>query len=211
MRPWTVEHGTLWALETGAALPPVFPAQVQLEFNEVTAADAAKLAVAMFLPNGEPILQRLQSKRRCFVVCAAGQIASYGWVTHGAEYVGELERTFQFADEDAYIWDCGTVSAWRGKHCYSALLSQIVYRLHREGTPRIWIGASLENRPSIRAFANAGFSPVVQLTYRRFRRLTWMWLRPAQSKRHPLVSAAYKILIDSHERCFGRLVIGYRR
>ena len=132
-------------------------------------------------------------------------------MTHGAEYVGELERTFQLDDEDAYIWDCATVSAWRGKHCYSALLSQIVYRLHREGTPRIWIGASQQNRPSIRAFANAGFSEVVRLTYRRFRRLTWMWIRRAHSQRRPLVSAAYDILINSHERRFGQLVIGYRR
>ena len=78
MQRSTVEHGTLWALETGVALPPVFPAQVELEFNEVTAADAAKLAAAMALPDADPVLRRLQSNRRCFIIGAAGQIASYG-------------------------------------------------------------------------------------------------------------------------------------
>ena len=38
-----------------------------------------------------------------------------------------------------------------------------------------------------------------------------MWIRQAHSKRRPLVAAAYDILINSHERRFGQLVIGYRR
>jgi len=211
MRPWAVERGTLWAVEMGDDLPPVRPARVAADFEAVGVADIAELAVAMNLPTPKPIRQRLQSNRRCFILRVANQIASYGWVTRGAECVGELERQFHLHDDEGYIWDCGTVPAWRRHGCYSALLSYITHRLHREGASRIWIGASRENQPSIRGFANAGFEPVVDLTYRRLYRLTLMWIHQAPSTRRPLVSAAYRILLDDHERRFGRLVVGYKR
>jgi len=211
MQPWAVEYGTLWALETDGDLPPLCPARVEVEFKAVGDADVDALARAMSLPTPEPIQQRLQNNRRCFSLRAAGQIATYGWVTRGAECVGELERQFHLHDDEGYIWDCGTVPAWRGQGCYSALLSFIMHRLHREGASRIWIGASRENQPSIRGFANAGFKPVVDLTYRRIYRLTLIWIHEAPSTRRPLVSAAYRILLNDHERRLGRLVIGYHR
>src|SRR5262249_40519940 len=139
------------------------------------------------------------------------QIVTYGWVTQGVECVGELERQFHLHDDEAYIWDCGTVPAWRGQGCYSALLSCIIHRLQREGAVRIWIGASRQNQPSIRGFASAGFNPVVDLTYRRLYRLTLMWIHPAPSNRRPLVSAAYRILLNAHERRLGQLIVGYKR
>jgi ribosomal protein S18 acetylase RimI-like enzyme len=186
-------------------------ARVEVGFEEVGAGDIDDLAVAMNLPSSEAIRQRLQGNRRCFILKVGDQIATYGWVTRGVEVVGELERQFHLHDDEAYIWDCGTVPAWRGQHCFSTFLSQIIYRLHQEGVPRIWIGASRQNQPSIRAFANAGFKPVVDVTYRRFYRLTLMWIHQALSPRRPLVSAAYRILLDDHERRFGQWVIGYKR
>src|SRR5262245_19401930 len=211
MRPWAVEHGTLWAAEIGDALPPICQARVEADFKEVGGADAHELAIAMNLPTPEPIQQRLLSDRRCFILRVADQIATYGWVTRGPECVGELERQFHLRDDEGYIWDCGTVPAWRGQGCYSALLSCIVHRLHREGVARIWIGASRENQPSIRGFAKAGFKPVVDLTYRRLYRLTSMWLHPAPAAPRPLVAEAYRILLTDRERRLGRLVVGYHR
>ena len=209
MQPLTVEYGTLWAVEPGTRLPPICSARVEAAFEELGVADADALAVAMNLPTPEPIVRRLQSNRRCFSLKVAEQIASYGWVTRGAECVGELERQFRLRDDEAYIWDCGTVPAWRGQRCYSALLSQLIYRLHHEGAPRIWIGASQHNQPSIRAFTNVGFQRVVDVTYRRFYHLTLLWIRHAPSARRPLTSAAYHILLNDHERRFGQLIIGY--
>lgn len=211
MPPWAVEYGTLWAVEAGDGLPPLCPARVQVEFQEAGMADLDDLTVAMNLPTPEPIRQRLQSNRRCFSLRVGGQVASYGWVTHGVECVGELERQFHLRDDEAYIWDCGTVPAWRGQRCYSALLSYIVHQLHQEGVSRIWIGASRLNRPSIQGFANAGFKPVVDCTYRRFYRLTLLWIHQALSTQIPLVSDAYRILINEHERRWGQLAIGYKR
>jgi ribosomal protein S18 acetylase RimI-like enzyme len=209
MQPWTVEYGTLWAVEPSVRLPPICSARVEAEFEELRFGDAGDLATAMNLPTPEPILRRLQNNRRCFSLKVAGQIASYGWVTRGTECVGELERQFNLHDDEAYIWHCGTLPAWRGQRCYSALLNQLIYRLHHEGVPRIWIGASLQNQPSIRAFANAGFQPVVDVAYRRLYYLTLMWIHHAPSARRTLVSAAYRILLNNHERRLGQLIIGY--
>jgi GNAT superfamily N-acetyltransferase len=209
-QPWSVEDGTLWALETGGGLPPLCRARIETKFEEIGAGDLDDLAVAMNLPTPEPIRQRLQSQRRCFILKVGDEIATYGWVTHGVECVGELERQFNLHDDEAYIWDCSTVPTWRGQRCYSALLSQIIYRLHDEGVARLWIGASRQNQPSIRAFANAGFNQVVDVVYRRFYRLTLMWIQSVGSAWPSLVSAAYRILRNAHERRVGPLLIGFK-
>lgn len=210
MQRWVVEHGTLWVLETVNGLPPLCSARVETVFKELAAADIDDLTAAMNLSTATLIRQRLEGNRRCFIMKVDGQIATYGWVTHGVERVGELERTFHLQNDEAYIWDCVTLPAYRGQRCYSALLSHITYHLHREGTPRIWIGASLPNDPSVKGFANAGFQPVVWLTYRRFFRLTVLWFQQAPAALPRLVSAAYRILVNTHEQRFGRLAIGYK-
>lgn len=211
MQSWVIEYGTLWALETGGDLPSLCPARVEVGFAEVGASEFDDLAVAMNLSSPEAIRLRLQGRRRCFILKVGDQITTYGWVTCGVEVVGELERKFHLHDDEAYIWDCGTVPAWRGQRCYSALLSHIVYRLHQEGIPRIWIGASRHNQPSVQGIANAGFQRVIDLTYRRFYYLTVLWFQEALTAPPPLILAAYRILLNSHERRFGQLAIGYKR
>jgi ribosomal protein S18 acetylase RimI-like enzyme len=207
---WIIENGTLWAVEPGASLPPLYSARAVADFVELGIADADALAVAMGLASPEPVLQRFQTGRRCFSLLAAGQIAAYGWVTRGPECVGELEREFHLNDSEAYIWDCSTLPAWRRQGYYSALLSHLIHQLHGEGLLRIWIGASRQNQPSVRGFASAGFQPVVDITYCRFYRLTLMWYYRARSAQSSLVAAAYRILLADQERRFGRLAIGYK-
>jgi ribosomal protein S18 acetylase RimI-like enzyme len=211
MQSWTTEDGTLWVFETNDSLPPMCAARVEVTFAEVGAADIDELAVAMNLATPELIHQRLQGRRRCFSLRVADQIVTYGWVTQGVEWVGELERQFQLHDDEAYIWDCGTVPAWRGQRGYSALLSQIIYRLQTEAVSRIWIGASRQNQPSIKGFVNAGFQRVIDLTYRRFYRLTMLRFQEAPDVAPPLIAAAYRILLDDHERRCGPLAMGYKR
>jgi len=210
MQPWVVEHGTMWVLETGNGLPPVCSARIEVTFEELVVAEIGDLAEAMNLSSPEPIHRRLESgRRRCFVLKRAGQIVTYGWVTHGLEYVGELERKFHLHDDEAYIWDCGTIPAMRGQRCYSALLSHMIYRLHREGTPRIWIGASRHNVPSVRGFDNAGFEPVMDVTYRRIFLLTLLWFDEAPTAPSHLVSAVYRIFLNNRETRFGQVAVGY--
>src|SRR5690349_4054328 len=149
MQLWKRERGTLWAIDAKEPLPPLCLARTQAEFAELRAEQLDELAGAMELADPELIQERLQRGRRAFILRAAGQIAAYGWVTRGVECVGELERQFQLRDDEAYIWDCGTVAAWRGQRFYSALLSQLIRELFREDTRRIWIGASRHNQASI--------------------------------------------------------------
>jgi ribosomal protein S18 acetylase RimI-like enzyme len=211
MRPWTLEHGTLWAIDAGGRLPPLCQAQVQAAFAEVRGEDLDDLTRAMNLPTPEPIRRRMQCGRRCFCLRVAGRIAAYGWVTRGAEYVGELEREFHLRDDEAYIWDCATLPAWRGRRCYSALLSQLAHQLGREGARHIWIGASRQNQASVGGFVNAGFKPVIDLSYCRAYRLTLMWIYQSAAAQHSLVAAAYRILLNAHEWRLGQLALGYRR
>ena len=206
-----VERGTLWGLETGNGFPPVCSARVEAVFKELAAGEIDDLTAAMNLPSSELIYRRLEANRRCFILKVDGEIATYGWVTHGIENVGELERTFHLGDDEAYIWDCVTRPAFQRQRCYSSLLSHIVHQLHRERVTRIWIGASLPNDPSVRGFANAGFQPVIDLTYRRFYKFTLLWFREAATATPQLISAAYRILVNNHEQRFGRLAIGYKR
>ena len=56
-----------------------------------------------------------------------------------------------------------------------------------------------------------GANRLLARAVRRLYRLTLMWIRPAPATSHPLVSAAYRILLDEHERRLGRLAIGYNR
>ena len=211
MKPWSVELGTFWVLDAANGLPPECSARVEVEFSEFASSDMDSLTAAMNLSNPEPVRQRLQAHRRCFLLKAGGQIAAYGWVTHGRESVGELEREFNLHDDEAYIWDCGTVPAWRGQRCYSALLSQIIHLLHREGVPYIWIGASRLNKPSVQGIANAGFHHILDLTYQRISRLKLIWFREIPNAPPPLISAAYRILLNDNERRWGPWVIGMIR
>ena len=210
MQPWAVEYGTFWALEPSRSLPPILPAQVDVDFEEVGPHDTLALADAMNLPTQEIVHQRLKSGRRCFCSKAANKIVTYGWVTFGIEHVGELERDFHLNDDEAYVWDCSTIPSWRKKGCYSTLLSHILYKLHEEKVPRIWIGASRQNRPSIQGIANAGFQWVLDLTYRRFYRFTLLWFQDAPGAIPSLLTAAYRILLNNHEKRIGNLVIGYK-
>lgn len=211
MEPWVVESGTLWALETGNGLPPLCSAQVEVMFREVQDDAIEELASAMNLTSLAPIQERLQSQRRCYCLWVSDQIVSYGWVTYGVECVGELERKFYIHENEAYIWDCGTVLAWRGQHFYSALLSHMIHQLYNDGVQRIWIGASRQNQPSIKGFTNAGFQPIVDCVYGRIYRLTLLWIQQADTAQPPLIAAAYRILLNNHERRLGRLIIGYKR
>jgi GNAT superfamily N-acetyltransferase len=211
MQQCVVERGTLWALETGNGLPPARSARVEAVFKELEAGETHDLTVAMNLPSPELIHRRLEDNRRCFILKVDGQIATYGWMTHGVEWVGELEREFHLHKDEAYVWDCVTLPPYQRQRCYTSLLSHIIYQLHRESVPRIWIGASLPNDPSVGGFANAGFQPVIDLTYRRFYQLTMLWLREAPTAVPHLVSAAHRILVNNYEQRFGRLAIGYKR
>lgn len=209
MRLKNTESGTFWVLDARNDLPPACRARIKTDFEELTAGGIDDLAAALNLPTPDPIRRRWQQGRRCFLLKAEGHIAAYGWVTLGPECVGELEREFNLEGNEAYIWDCGTVPHWRQHGLYSSLLSQIIYQLRDEGVPRIWIGASRQNRPSVRGIENAGFDHVLDLVYYRFYRVIAIRIQRSSEAPPDLVSAAFSIILQDYERRFGDLAVGW--
>lgn len=195
---WTYERGELWAL-TLASLPSASAPLADVVFTEITVADAPSLATVMGLADAGEARARFAAGSRCFTAQVAGQIACYGWVSRGAERIGELERTLRMRPDEAYIWDCATLPTFRRRGLYTALLRQIETTLGAEGARRVWIGASARNEPSLRAFASAGFHPAVTVTFARllgWRRFTARGMAGAPTD---LVAAAQAALASGAE------------
>lgn len=198
-RPWASERGTLWALDLDApappaSAPPTSPTPDGVTLGELMPDDAVPLAAAMGTSDPQVVRERLVSGRRCFAACIEGAIAAYGWVSQGAERIGELERTMRMQPGEAYIWDCATLPAWRGRGLYTALLRHIVATLRAERLRRLWIGASLDNTPSIRGFRAAGFRPAVRLVYLRVLGIRYNRLAGDATAPPPLVADAREVL-----------------
>jgi ribosomal protein S18 acetylase RimI-like enzyme len=196
---WAFERGTLWARECGGKdVASVIPGREavlrEAMLREALPGDTEALARAMGLATATEAQQRFGAGRRCFIALVDGSIATYGWVSHGVESIGELERSFRMAPDEAYIWDCVTLPRYRGQRLYCALLSHIVTTLCRDGTRRIWIGASLDNTPSIRGFAAAGFQPVLTLTYLRLLGIRRVWMAGDTAASPALVTRARECL-----------------
>lgn len=165
---WAFQRGKLAVRELGdRPLPPAGETGLAVRFAEVNADDAAALAKAMGHGLPERILDSLDLDRRCFVAWREEQIASYCWVSFQQEYVGEMERTLNLRPGEAYIWNCATLPDFRRQGIYTALLGYMLTRLVQDGMQRVWIGADLENVPSHRAFASAGFQEAALFTYLR--------------------------------------------
>lgn len=201
---WAFERGTMWAMDladpVGGGTTRVSP-RIAASLGEVQREAALSLVVAMGLADPALVLQRFDSGRRCFAAWTDDRIIAYGWVSWGVECVGEWERPFHIPGGEAYIWDCATLPAFRRLRLYSALLSYIAATLRGEGTARVWIGASLSNRPSIRGMAVAGFQPVVTLTYVRLFHLSHFWMAGDPAASPSLVAAARQALVASTNAC----------
>ena len=207
-RTWAFERGTLWAVELDRSTPSPVPSRLAAIFGEIHRGSAELLATAMDLPHPEPVLRRFTTGRRCFAAWVADRIAAYGWVSQAAECIGELEREIQLPAGEAYIWDCVTLPPYRRQRLYSALLRHILLRLHDESVQRVWIGSSLDNRASIRGFANAGFRPVVSLAYARLFELRGLWMIRHRSVPDHLVHAARQSLTTDRENWWGPVAVG---
>jgi GNAT superfamily N-acetyltransferase len=229
-RAWAFQQGILWAMELSGVVPggsgpharsaPVRAAEsrvpakvsphVAAHFAEAGRESIEPLARAMDLPEPSIVARRLETGRRCFVGRRESEIVTYGWLSQCDESVGELERDYRMRPGEAYIWDCATLPDHRGEGLYGALLSHIKHTLRGEGVQRAWIGANLENEPSLRAFARAGFQPVVQVAYARLLRLRCLWLRAQPAAPAELVECARGMLTAPYERAWRVLIVGIR-
>lgn len=206
-RRWTHERGVLWVIELHAAPPRVQP-RIRAQFGTAGLEAAAELARVMEM-DVPSVRARLESGRRCFVARVEGAIAAYGWVSRRNEYIGEQERDIQLQAVEAYIWDCVTLARYRNQRLYSALLGEMLVALREEGVRRVWIGTGLANQASLRAFANAGFQPVLTLSYARGFRLRFLWMSGRTGAPRELVAAARRALLTGRERMWGSFGLGW--
>jgi hypothetical protein len=102
--------------------------------------------------------------------------------------------------EEAYIWDCVTLPAFRRNHLYSALLTYIVGELRAEKFHRIWIGADLNNLASQRGIARAGFIHVADLVLERVLTLRQVWVQGRPDVPESLVAEARRVFLNNRDK-----------
>ena len=141
---------------------------------------------------GDRVAPRFGRGCRCFGVWDREELAGYGWVSTGAEWIGELALELTPDTAEAYIWNCMILPHHRRKGLYRALLVSIVARSRAEGLRRLWIG-SIEV-PAEQADADAGFVPVLRFTVTRIGGFRWRRARPAENASPVLVDAARRRL-----------------
>lgn len=174
-RLWAYERGAFWVMDVDRVTLPA-AAHTTATISEAAPDAASTLAEAMELADPHQAQQRFAEGSRCFVARIEGAIAAYGWVSQGAAEIGELECTLRLRPDEAYIWDCATLTPFRRQGLYSALLAATARTLREEGIRRIWIGAAARNRPSLRGFATAGFQPVANVLHVRLLTISHTWL-----------------------------------
>ncbi len=158
--------GTFWALNLEGTLPDDVVPRLAARFGRIDVAGARALAQAMRLADAAPVLQRFARHCRCYGAWVDGRLAAYGWVTFDEERIGELGLRVRLAPGEAYIWDCATLPAHRGKRLYPALLAYITRTLRAEGFRFVLIGADADNHASQQGFLLNGFQPVVDMLRR---------------------------------------------
>ena len=94
---------------------------------------------------------------RCFAVMIDGAVAGYGWLSASPEWIGELQLEIRPRKAEGYIWNCMTLTGYRRRGVFRALVIGIAEAARQTGFTRLWIGSVAV--PAEKALAPAGFSP----------------------------------------------------
>ena len=114
---------------------------------------------------GDRVAMRFARGCRAFASIVDGSVVSYGWMSFGREWVGELALEVVPAAGEAYIWNCFTLEPHRRQGHYRRVLQGIVATARREGLKRLWIGSV--DVPAEKADADAGFARVLSFEIAR--------------------------------------------
>ena len=190
--------GTIWTLDPAAPTPEIAPL-APVAFCRADSSAAAELAEAMGGDVLAEVLRRFENGRQCYVARVDGRLAAYGWVSFDEEFIGELNLRLRLLPGEAYVWNCVTLSDFRQKHLYSALLVHIARELGKAHFSRIWIGADLENIPSQRGIARAGFTYVADLFIARVLTLRQVWVQGRPGVPEGLVAEARRAFLNNRD------------
>lgn len=192
-------RGTIWVLHLDQEMPAVAP-RIHAEFRRLTPDLVPVLASSTTSLTLTEINKRLESGRQCYMAFADGQIAAYGWVSFVEEDIGELNLRIKLLPGESYIWDCATLPAFREKLLYSALLIHILGELHAQNICRTWIGADLENIPSQKGIARAGFHHVADLAIERVLAMRQVWVTGLPGVPDGVVAEARRAFLNDRDK-----------
>ena len=192
--------GTIWAMDLDEAASVDCRPLVPAHFFRVQLESAPELVEAMGGDVLPEVLKRFETGRRCYAARVDGTLAAYGWVSFDEEFIGELNLRLRLLPGEAYIWNCVTLPAFRQKYLYTGLLAHIVGELRNEQFSRVWIGADLDNIPSQRGIARAGFTHVADLVVARVLTLRQVWVQGQPDVPDDLVAEARRAFLDNRDK-----------
>lgn len=190
--------GTIWIFDLQQPAAEVLPL-LQVTFRRIDLHATHLLTRSLGTAVVEEFNQRLSSGRRCYTAWVGSQLAGYGWVSFGGEDVGELGLHLQLQPCEAYVWDCYTLPAFRGKRVYPALLAWILRELNNERLCWVWIGADMDNIPSQQGIDRAGFMRVADLLIGQEVSQRIMWLEGYPGVAESLVNEARRVYLGNVE------------
>ena len=193
------KDGTIWALNLDEPAPVITPL-VAATFRQVGRESALAVGTSLGGDTSEEVLQRFETGRRCYTAWVEGTLAAYGWVSINEEFVGELNLRLWLLPGEAYLWDCATVPIFRRQSLYSALLAYILGELRGEKLCRAWIGADMDNMPSQRGIARAGFRRVADLVVEQVLPLRMAWVQGRPGVPESLVSEARRVFLGDRDK-----------
>ena len=191
--------GTIWAMNLDWPIPIITPA-VDVTFRRIGLETVPALADVLGESAADEILNRFKSGRRCYTGWVDNQLAAYGWVSFDEEFIGELSLRVRLLPGEAYIWDCATLPIFRQQHLYTALLVYILRELYAEQFCRAWIGANLENIPSQRGIASAGFKPVADMVVARVLAMRLVWIQGRPDIPENIVAEARRAFLNNRDK-----------
>ena len=139
-------------------------------------------------PDGDLVATRLGRRCRCFVAWTGDELAGYGWLSTGPEWIGEVQLEITPRAGEGYIWNCVTVPERRRRGVFRSLLLGITEQARRDGLVRLWIGSVAI--PAEKAVGYAGYTPVLHFSSRTRAGLHWLRVTPAPQAGSAVVAAA---------------------
>jgi GNAT superfamily N-acetyltransferase len=143
-------------------------------------------------PEGDLVSLRLARGCRCFAASLGDELVGYGWLSRGAEWIGEVELQISPGDGEAYIWNCVTIPAHRRQGVFRSVLTSISAQARGEGLARLWVGSVAI--PAEKAMGPSGFQPVLRLDSTVISEMRWLKVMRAEGANPSLVEDARRVL-----------------
>ena len=191
--------GTIWMLNLDEATPVVTP-RVHAEFRRVTPDLVSALSTIRGYDASAEFLQRFETGRHCYGAWIEDQPVAFGWVSYDDEHIGELNLRIKLLPGEVYIWDCVTKPRFRGNGLYSALLAYMLGELRSQQICRAWIGADLDNVPSQKGIARAGFDHIADLVIERVLTIRQVWVAGLPDVPELIVAEARRAFLNDRDK-----------